>query len=76
MYRTLEDVDALATWWPFVYLDIKVLEPGQSNGVGKVVELFTKGWLPYTLRWKFWVKETHIPTGFTIDAFGDFVGRA
>jgi hypothetical protein len=47
VYRILEDVDSLAVWWPSVYLDVKVLEKWQEEGVGKLVELFTKGWLPY-----------------------------
>ncbi|QHW01132.1 polyketide cyclase [Spirosoma endbachense] len=75
VYRTLEDIDALARWWPAVYLDVKVLEKGQPGGVDKVVELYTKGWLPYTLRWKFRVTKTSVPTGFALEAFGDFVGR-
>lgn len=74
VYRLLEDVDALAEWWPSVYLDVKVLEKGQSGGVGKLVELYTKGWLPYTLRWKFRVVKTDFPNGFVIEALGDFVG--
>ena len=41
---------------------------------GDIVELYTKGWLPYTLRWSFRVIETK-PDGFLIEAFGDFVGR-
>lgn len=75
VYRTLEDVEALARWWPSVYLDVKVLEKGQSGGVGKVVELYTKGWLPYTLRWKFRVTHSEFPMGFSLEAFGDFVGQ-
>ena len=75
VYRTLEDVDALARWWPSVYLDVKVEERGQPGGVGKVVALYTKGWLPYTLRWRFRVTETNFPTGFALDAWGDFLGR-
>lgn len=75
VYRTLEDVDALAVWWPSVYLDVKVLEKGQKGGVGKVVELYTKGWLPYTLRWKFRVTHTDFPNGFALEAIGDFVGQ-
>ncbi|UFH56259.1 SRPBCC family protein [Spirosoma sp. KNUC1025] len=75
VYCTLEDVDALARWWPSVYLDVRVLEKGQAGGVGKVVELYTKGWLPYTLRWKFRVTQTAFPNGFSLEAFGDFVGR-
>ncbi len=75
VYRTLEDVDTLATWWPSVYLDVKARKPGQPGGVGKEVELYTKGWLPYTLRWRFRVTETHFPTGFALEAFGDLAGR-
>jgi hypothetical protein len=39
------------------------------------VGLFTKGWLPYTLRWEFVVTQSRYPSGFTIEATGDFVGR-
>ena len=48
----------LTRWWPSVYLDVQELEPGDKNGIGKVVSLFTKGWLPYTLRWSFRVTES------------------
>ena len=41
---------------------------------GDIIELYTKGWLPYTLRWSFRVTETK-SDGFIIEAFGDFVGR-
>jgi hypothetical protein len=51
------------------------LEKGQPGGVGKLVALYTKGWLPYTLRWKFRVTHTNFPHGFTLEAIGDFVGR-
>ena len=43
--------------------------------MGKVVSLYTKGWLPYTLRWKFRVTENRQPYGFTLEAWGDFNGR-
>jgi hypothetical protein len=65
----------LVRWWPSVYLEVKELEPGDANGVGKVIDLYTKGWLPYTLRWKFTVTESTAPYGFKIKAMGDFEGR-
>ena len=74
VYRILEDVDSLSRWWPSVYLDVQVLKAGAPGGVGKLVELHTKGWLPYTLRWKFRVTETRFPNGFSLIAFGDFDG--
>lgn len=69
------DAEGLSRWWRSVYLDTKVTAPGDANDIGKKVELYTKGWLPYTLRWNFIVVENKKPYGFTINAFGDFVGR-
>jgi hypothetical protein len=71
----LDDAQGLARWWPSVYLDVKVLTPGDAAGVGRVIDLYTKGWLPYTLRWQFTIAESHPPHGFTLEATGDFVGR-
>jgi hypothetical protein len=65
----------LPRWWPSVYLTVKEMEPGGANGIGRVVELHTKGWLPYTLRWSFRVTESRRPYGFSLDAWGDFEGR-
>jgi carbon monoxide dehydrogenase subunit G len=71
----LADAESLARWWPSVYLAVNVLEPGDERGLGRVVDLYTKGWLPYTLRWQFRVTASDPPRGFTIEATGDFVGR-
>nr|HET6903155.1 hypothetical protein [Ktedonobacteraceae bacterium] len=68
------DAADLVRWWPSVYLDVQVLEPGDENGLGKVVSLYTKGWLPYTLRWDFRVTAVR-EDGFTLQASGDFDGR-
>ena len=70
----LGDAADLVRWWPSVYLGVKVLEPGDERGLGKVVDLYTNGWLPYTLRWSFRVTEVR-EDGFTLVAWGDFVGR-
>jgi hypothetical protein len=53
---------------------VQELEPGDANGIGKVVSLYTKGWLPYTLRWQFRVTGSRSPYGFSLEAWGDFVG--
>jgi hypothetical protein len=71
----LSDVGGLARWWPSVYLDVQELHAGDGRGLGKIVSLYTKGWLPYTLRWQFEVSEVHHPHGFRLEAWGDFVGR-
>ncbi|SRR5579884_228627 len=70
----LADADGLARWWPSVYLTVTQLEKGADDGTGSVIDLYTKGWLPYTLRWTFTVTEPITEEGFAISARGDFVG--
>jgi polyketide cyclase/dehydrase/lipid transport protein len=65
----------LPRWWPSVYLAVKQIEQGGPDGIGRVVELHTKGWLPYTLRWSFRVTQSRRPHGFSLEAWGDFEGR-
>lgn len=65
----------LVRWWPSVYLDIQQRAAGAENGIGRIIHLYTKGWLPYTLRWSFRVTESKYPYGFALEAWGDFVGR-
>lgn len=65
----------LIRWWPSVYLDVQQIEPGGSDGVGIILDLYTKGWLPYTLRWQSRVTENKQPFGYSITASGDFTGR-
>jgi hypothetical protein len=71
----LEDFGALSRWWPSVYLGVEVERPGGAHALGAVISLFTKGWLPYTLRWRFTVVEERYPRGSTLVASGDFDGR-
>lgn len=70
----ITDGDHLAQWWPSVYLNVKETAPGEESGLGKEIELYTKGWLPYTLRWNFRVAEIGTKS-FTLEASGDFSGR-
>ena len=71
----LSDAADLPRWWPAVYLDVQELEAGDADGVGKLVSLYTKGWLPYTLRWQFRVTKNSAPCGFELAAYGDLTGR-
>ena len=73
--QVLGNATDLARWWPSVYLEVRELAPGDAKGIGRVIDLYTKGWLPYTLRWRFTVTESRQPHGFTLVATGDFVGR-
>src|ERR1700724_3634961 len=71
----LRDAEELPRWWPSVYLDVRVIEEGDARGVGRVVDLWTKGWLPYTLRWRFTTTRNDGAAGLALRADGDFVGE-
>ena len=72
----LADAADLPRWWPAVYLGVEQLHAGDPvSGVGSVISLYTKGWLPYTLRWQFKVTRSSYPHGFVLEARGDFDGR-
>lgn len=74
VFQILDDVEELPRWWPAVYLDLRILKPGDPDGKGKEVELYTKGWLPYSLRWKFKRIEKIFPYTLALEAFGDLKG--
>lgn len=71
----LADAPDLTRWWPAVYLDVQETRPGDEEGIGMEVSLYTTGWLPYRLRWHFRVTESNYPHGFALEAWGDFAGR-
>ena len=74
VYEIIHDASRLKEWWPSVYLDVKTLKQGDKLGIGKVVELYTKGYLPYTLRWSFEVTEVIPNEQLSLRAFGDLNG--
>lgn len=72
--EVLAEPERLPDWWPSVYLAAREVAPGDATGLGKEVALWTKGWLPYTLRWRFRV--TEVAEGrVVIEPQGDFRGR-
>jgi hypothetical protein len=64
----------LPRWWPSVYLEVEELERGGEGGLGKLISLRARGFLPYTLRINFLTVETRSPNGFTLQATGDLEG--
>ncbi len=70
----LADGLSLPRWWPSVYLSVDTLHEGDATGLGGEVALFTKGWLPYTLRWTLLVTEPITTAGYALTATGDLIG--
>src|SRR5437763_9166152 len=70
----LGDGPSLPRWWPSVYLSVDVIERGGPGGAGAVIDLHTKGWLPYTLRWRLSITDPLTDAGFALAADGDLEG--
>ena len=70
----LGDAQSLPRWWPSVYLSVVPVKDPAPDGTGAVVDLHTKGWLPYTLRWRLTITERMTETGFALTAAGDLAG--
>lgn len=74
VYDIIADAGRLPEWWPSVYLEARLLEPGDEHGIGRQVALLAKGFLPYTLGWRLRVVDSQRPTRLALEASGDFVG--
>ena len=79
VYDLISDPLGYPRWWPSVYLETTLIAPpgSQDDGreVGRRIRYFTKGWLPYTLRWESCAIEADRPNRIAISATGDFDGR-
>lgn len=71
----LADPERFPDWWGEVYLSIEITAPGDENGIGRTVDVHSRGWLPYTLRWTGRLVETDPPHRSVIDATGDLNGQ-
>lgn len=64
----------LPRWWPDVYLDVQQVPPSDDNPE-PIYVMYTKGRLPYTLRWQFRSLPSDPPHTLALEAWGDFNGR-
>jgi hypothetical protein len=75
VYTILSNARSYTRWWSDVFLDVRELDSPRKPGMGPEVSVYSKAFLPYTLRWRARVIEARPPLGFTLEAAGDFVGR-
>ena len=71
----LGDPEGYQRWWPSAWLDYKGIKHGDDRGVGGIFRYRVKGWMPYTLKLTFHVRDVRAPHGFTVEATGDLVGQ-
>ena len=74
VYELLSDGEALPRWWPQAYHRVREIAPGEADGRGRVLEITTKGALPYELTWRLEILETTRPRLIRLRASGELVG--
>ncbi|MDJ0626030.1 MAG: hypothetical protein QNJ31_06670 [Candidatus Caenarcaniphilales bacterium] len=75
VYEVLYNDQEIVKWWPSVHLNVQSIDAGEVDGEGKIINLETKGWMPYTLYWKYRVIKSNKPNYFEFEAWGDITGK-
>ena len=50
--RLLSEPEGFVRWWGDVCLGVSKVQAGDARGIGRVVAVHSKGWLPYRLNWQ------------------------
>jgi len=70
----LEDTASLPRWWPQLFKEVTIVQPGGEHAIGQVADCTCRARLPYTLHFTYVVVEQHYPYGSTLSSTGDLVG--
>ena len=70
----LSDTAAMPGWWPQAYHRVREIAAGDEAGRGKILEITTKGALPYELTWRLEILEAERPRLIRLRASGELVG--
>ncbi len=74
VFDLIADAPSYPRWWPSVFLEARVLEPGDDRGVGRLVEVRTATFLLLSVSWRYRVTAVHAPDRLAVEASGDLEG--
>lgn len=74
VYNVINKPKDFVRWWSAVYLRVEEIEAGDENGVGRTLNLHTRGFLPYTMDWQARATEVEKPVRLVVEAQGDLQG--
>jgi len=74
VFDLIVDAPSYPRWWPSVFLEARVLEPGDERGVGRLVEVRTVTFLLASVRWRYRVTAAHSPARLAVETSGDLEG--
>jgi uncharacterized protein YndB with AHSA1/START domain len=74
VFDLIADAASYPRWWPSVFLESRILEPGDERGVGRLVEVQTATFLLFALRWRYRVTTARPPERLGVETSGDLDG--
>jgi len=74
VFDLIADAPSYPLWWPSVFLESRVLEPGDEEGRGRLVEVRAATFLLASVRWRYRVTAVHAPGRLAVEATGDLEG--
>jgi hypothetical protein len=74
VFDLIADASSYSRWWPSVFLESRVLEPGDEKGRGRLVEVRTAAFLLASLRWRYRVTGVQAPGRLAVEATGGLEG--
>ena len=74
VFDLIADASSYPQWWPSVFLEARIVEPGDELGVGRVVEVRTAAHLLFALRWRYRVTSVRPSERMAVETSGDLDG--
>ena len=74
VYDLIADGAAYPQWRPSVFLETRVLEPGDERGVGCLVEVRTAAFLLFSLTWRHRISAARPGESLAVETTGDLEG--
>jgi hypothetical protein len=74
VFDLMADASSYPRWWPSVFLEARVLEPGDEGGVGRLVEVRTAAYLLLALSWRYRVTSVRPFERMAVETSGDLDG--
>ena len=74
VFDLIADAPSYSRWWPSVFLESRVLEPGDERRAGRLVEVRTATFLLASVRWRYRVTAAHAPGRLAVETSGDLEG--
>ncbi|MEM7069336.1 MAG: hypothetical protein AAF478_10680 [Pseudomonadota bacterium] len=74
LQETLSNPQSILEWWPEAFMRSEIVHNGHENGIGRVVRVHTKGWMPHSFQFLIKLVEVSGTERIILETQGDFDG--